>query len=154
MKLRVIIYLVLLCLYSCDNQKKQDKLISNNQTKYWDVISPRENNRACINGYCFHKNGIYQIFYYYESKRFNDEAIDIVFDRSWKTLNDSFFILSKKKLRILSLTEDTFIFQGNDNKIIKLVASKNQTDSLSKENPFKNFIIWDTLQVVSRKISI
>lgn len=139
--------MVLICLYSCDNRKKQDKLISNNHIKYWDIISPRVNERACITGYCFNKNGSYQKFYYYKKNRFNDKVIDIVYDRSWTALNDSFFILSKKKVRILTLTKDIFTFQLSDKTIVKLAASQNQTDTLSNENPFKGNIIWDTIHV-------
>lgn len=147
MKAHIIIFMVLICLYSCNNQKKQDKLISNNHTKYWDIISPRVNKKACVAGYCFNKNGSYQKFYYYKNNRFNDKVIDIVYDRSWTTLNDSFFILSKKNTRILTLTKDTFIFQLSDKTIIKLAASQNQADTLSNENPFKDNIIWDTIHV-------
>jgi hypothetical protein len=129
MKSHTIIFMVLICLYSCDNQKKQDKLISNNHTKYWN------------------KNGSYQKFYYYKNNRFNDKVIDIVYDRSWTTLNDSSFILSKKKARILTLTKDTFTFQLSDRTIVKLAASQNQTDTLSNANPFKENIIWDTIRV-------
>ena len=142
--------MVLICFYSCDNCKKQEKLISNNHTKYWDIISPRVNERACVKGYCFHENGSYQDFYYYKNKRFNDEVIDIVYDKNWKTLNDSFFILSKKKVQILTLTKDTFTFQLNEKTIVKLAASQNQTDTLLNENPFKDNIIWDTIHVTRK----
>lgn len=139
--------MALICLYSCDNQRKQSLLISNNQTKYWDIISPTVYDGTSNKGYCFHKDGSYQKFYYYENKRFNDEVIDIVYDRSWETLNDSFFVFSKNKVRILTLTEDTFTFQLNNKETIKLAVSQNQTDTLSKENPSENKIIWDTAHI-------
>lgn len=155
MKVNVVIFVALVCLYSCDNQKKQEKLISNNQMKYWDVIIPRINERASVKGYCFNKNGSFHEFFYYKNKKYDDVATnnniflgnDIVYDRSWKALNDSFFILSKKKVRILTLTKDTFTFQLNNKTIVKLAASQNQTDTLLNENPFKGNIIWDTIRV-------
>lgn len=56
MRLYVLILKLVLVvgLCSCNNQKKQVFLISNNDVKYWDVISPRYNT---VRGYCFYKNG-------------------------------------------------------------------------------------------------
>ncbi len=154
MKSRIISFIILISLCSCDNQKRQEKLISNNRVKYWDVVIPIVNKRASIRGYCFYKNGSFQEFFYHENKKYDDVATnniffgnDIVYDRSWKSLNDSFFILSKKKVRILTLTKDTFTFQLSDKTIVKLAASQNQIDILLDENPFKSNIIWDTAHV-------
>ena len=74
-----------------------------------------------------------------------------MYDRSWKALNDLFFILSKENVRILTLTKDTFTFQLSDKTILKLAVSQNQTDTLLNEYPYKSNNIWDTIQV-SRKV--
>lgn len=143
----VIFLIGLICFCSCGNQLKQNKLISNNHNKYWDILSPDSNQRACKKGYLFNSNGSYDKFYYYKNRRYTDKVIDIVYDRSWKTVSDSSFILSKKNARVILLTEDTFIFQLSDKSIVKLIASQNQTDSLINENPFHGNIIWDTLHI-------
>ena len=147
MKARIVILLVLICLYSCDNQKRIEKLISNNQLKYWDVITPKINERACLRGYCFNNNGDYKYFLYYKNKRFTDEAIDIVLDRSWSYLKDSCFILGKNKNHIIKLTNDSFIYQFDDKSIVKLVVSKNQIDTVNPPLRTKINIIWDTIPV-------
>lgn len=147
MKVNIVIFVALVCLYSCDNQKKQEKLISNNQTKYWDVIFPRINEKACMRGYCFNNNGRYKYFLYYKNKRYADEAIDIVLDRSWSYLNDSCFILGKSKTHILKLTKDSFVYQFDDKSIVRLAASKNQRDSVNPPLRTKTNIIWDTIHV-------
>lgn len=147
MKVNIVLLISLVCLYSCNNQKRQEKLISNNQTKYWDVSFPRINKKACIRGYCFDNSGKYKYFLYYNNKRYADEAIDIVLDRSWSYLNDSCFILGKSKMRILKLTKDSFVYQFNDKSIVRLVASKNQIDTVNPPIRTKNNIIWDTIHV-------
>ena len=152
MKINIVIFAALVCLYSCNNKKRQEKLISNNQTKYWDVIVPRINDRACVRGYCFDNNGKYKYFLYYQNKRYADEAIDIVLDRSWSYLNDSCFILGKRKTHILKLTKDSFVYQFDDKSIVILVASKNQIDTVNPPIRTNINIIWDTIHV-SRKNS-
>jgi hypothetical protein len=149
MKVNILIFvaLALVCLYSCDNQKRQEKLISNNQTKYWDVIAPRINERASIRGYCFNNNGKYKYFLYYKNKRYADEAIDIVLDRSWCCLNDSCLILGKSKTHILKLTKDSFVYQFDDKSIVRLAVSKNQTDTINPPLRTKINVIWDTIHV-------
>jgi len=130
MKLRIIIFLCAICLYSCNNNNKKIKLICNNQIKYWDVIAPKINQKGYVRGYCFYNNGYYEKFYYYKNKRYNDDAIDIALDTHWKCLNDSFIILNRKAY-ILKLTKDSFVYQFNDKSIIRLVKSKNQTNTIN-----------------------
>lgn len=144
MKVNIVIFVALICLYSCDNKKRQERLISNNQTKYWDIIVPRINEKACIRGYCFDNNGKYKYFLYYKNKRYADEAIDIVLDRSWSCLNDSCLILGENKTHILKLTEDSFIYQFNDKSIVRLVVSKNQIDTVNPPLRTKIKTIGDT----------
>jgi len=144
MKLRMIIIFSAICLYSCNNKYKQEKLISNNQVKYWDVIAPRINDRSYVRGYSFNINGSYQKFYYYKNKRYNDRTIDIVLDTKWKCLNDSFLILNIKA-HILKLTKDSFIYQFKDKSIVRLAISKNQTDSVNPSKRIKTINIGDTI---------
>lgn len=143
MKVHIIIFLSAICLCSCSYKNKQEKLIFNNHVKYWDVIAPRINDKSCVRGYCFHNNGSYQLFYYYKNKRYNDEPFDIVLDMKWKCLNDSFFILTKKA-HILKLTKDSFVYQFKDKSIVRLVISKNQTDTVNSLDRTK-VNVWDTI---------
>jgi len=147
MKYIIIIILSSLVLFSCNNLKKQEKLISNNNIKYWNIVYPPIQNRGLPRGYCFHKNGTYQRFDYYKNKRYSFEINDIVYDWTWKCLNDSFLILSKEKVRILKLTKDTFNIQFKDKSIIKFVRSENQKDSVSRHFPYKDFISGDTIHI-------
>lgn len=145
MKFHTILLVCLIGLYSCNDQKKQEEFISNNDIKYWDVISSKNDNKKCNQGYCFYINGTFCRYYYYKSKRYKEDTDDIVYDRTWESLNGSFFMLSNKKVRILTLTKDTFCFQLNDKTIVKLKASQNQKDTLLYEFPYEDFIIWDTI---------
>lgn len=133
MKLRIVVFLGLISLYSCNNQKGQENLISNNNVKYWDVISPRLNNRSLVRGYCFHKGGHFEYFLYYKGKRYIYGADDIVLDMSWKCLNNSILILGGKNGRILKIARDSFVFQLGDSTVFKLRSSKNQTDTVISE---------------------
>jgi len=150
MKLNTIIILIAIGLYSCINQQKSEKLISNGNVKYWDIISPVINKKTCVRGYCFDNNGKYKYFLYYKNKRYADEAIDIVLDRSWSCLNDSCLIFGKRKTHVLKLTKDSFIYQFNDKSIVRLVASKNQIDTINPPIRTKINIIGDTTIHVTR----
>ena len=143
----VIIIISCLVLFSCNNLKKEEKLISNNNTKYWNIVYPPIQNRGLLKGYCFNKDGTYQRFNYYKNKRYSVETNDIEYDRTWKCLNDSFLIMSKEKVRILRLTKDTFSIQFKDKSIIKFVRSENQRDTVSKHFPYKDFISGDTIHI-------
>lgn len=134
-----ILTISLLVFLSCNNLKKQEKLISNNNTKYWSIVYPPTQNRGLPKGYCFQKNGTYQKFYLYKNKRYSNDINDIVYDCTWECLNDSFLILSKEKVRILKLTRDTLNLQFKDLSIIKFVRSENQTDTVSRHFPYKDF---------------
>ncbi len=134
MNLRIIIFLILISLCSCNNQKRQENLISNNKVKYWDMVSPRLNSRSRVRGYCFHKNGTFEYFLYYEDKRYRDGANDIELDMSWKCLNDSILILGGKKVRILKLTKESFIFQLSNKSVYQLKISENQIDTVIPEH--------------------
>jgi len=147
MKKGIVCCILIIGLLACDNQKKQEKLISNNNIKYWNIDYPPIQNRGLSRGYCFHKNGTYQRFDYYKNKRYSFEINDIVYDWTWKCLNDSFLILSKEKVRILKLTKDTFNIQFKDKSIIKFVRSENQKDSVSRHFPYKDFISGDTIHI-------
>ena len=143
----VIIIISCLVFFSCNNLKKEEKLISNNNTKYWNIVYPQIQNRGLPRGYCFHENGTYQRFDYYKNKRYSFEINDIEYDWTWKCLNDSFLILSKEKVRILKLTKDTFNIQFKNKSIIKFVRSENQKDSVSRHFPYKDFISGDTIHI-------
>ncbi|WP_353334353.1 hypothetical protein [Bacteroides sedimenti] len=134
MRLYVLILVVGLC--SCNNQKKQVFLISNNDVKYWDEISPRNNS---LRGFCFHKNGFYEYYVYYKGKRYKYGYEDVIFPDNWSCLNDSTLIIGYYKAHILKLTNDYFIFQVCDDKSIQILEiSNNQTDTVISRLPHWN----------------
>ena len=146
MKPYIIIVLIVMGLFSCTTKQKHERLISYNSVKYWDIATHTKNDKSCVRGYCFRNNGKYQYFLYYKNKRYADDAIDIVLDRRWKCTNDSFFIL-EKKTRIIKLTKDSFVFQFNGKSIVRLVSSKNQTDTVNPPLRTKITNLWDTIHV-------
>lgn len=146
MKPYIVIVLIVIGLFSCTNKKKNERLISCNSTKYWDIATHIEGDKSCVRGYCFRNNGKYQYFLYYKNKRYADEAIDIVLDRQWKCTNDSFFIL-EKKCRIVKLTKDSLVFQFDGKSIVRLVASKNQTDTVGPPLRTKITNIGDSIHI-------
>lgn len=140
--------------YSCYNQKdEQEKLISNNNYKYWNEIKSPTDNCSPIIGYCFNSDGHYCKFYYFNNKRYDYGTTDIVVDRTWQYLNDSSFYLNGKESRILVLNNDSFVFQKRNNDTIILIASPDQSTPILLEDPYKNEnnIIGDTLKSEEKK---
>ena len=129
--MKILLYCFLTVpIISCDKTNKKNYFICHNKVKYWDVIEKDFKRTGYIHGYCFYNNGTYLYYGYYNQKRFEYIVDDIEYNSHWKYLNDTSILLGDDNKKLLKLTDDSMIFIEYNSKIIKLIRSNNQKDTV------------------------
>lgn len=103
---KVILTFFFLTLINCNQSENLEKLLTNNNYKFWDIYYPNEPLKK-QQGFCLTKDhNCYLYDYTREGKRNKFYFGDIKISESWIRMNNNKFIMMGD-IEVINLTEDT-----------------------------------------------